>query len=233
MAIFETRNNSENKLSDLCSDCFMLILQLRATNDYGNSNILRDRVLELLDNFERQALTEGIEQSKIQSAKFAIVAFIDETILGSNWEGKEEWLTNPLQLKLFNSFNAGEEYFTRLKELRQRQRENIDVLEVYYLCLALGYRGKYQLEAPEQVRLIIDDLNQTLNQYLGNYSETLSPNGRPHDAIVNVVKEKIPAWVVVVTAFSIGLFFYIIISYLTSNKANDVIQMISNLMNKQ
>ena len=50
MAIFETGSKSQQKLSDLCSDCFMLILQLRATNEYGEAGVLRKRVLELLDN---------------------------------------------------------------------------------------------------------------------------------------------------------------------------------------
>ena len=88
MAIFETGSKSQQKLSDLCSDCFMLILQLRATNEYGEAGVLRKRVLELLDNFERRALTASIEQAKVQTSKFAIVAFIDETILGSEWENK-------------------------------------------------------------------------------------------------------------------------------------------------
>jgi len=230
MAIFETSSKSQKKLSNLCSDCFMLILQLRATNEYGEAGVLRKRVLELLDNFERRALTAGIEQAKVQTSKFAIVAFIDETIIGSEWQNKGEWLAEPLQLKLFNCFNAGQEYFARLTQLRQRLGENADVLEVYFLCLSLGFRGKYQLEAPEQVRMIIDDLHQDLNQYLGKPPEFISPNGRPHDEIVNVVKERIPAWVIVVTTFSIGFFFYIIMSFLISGDAEDIIQTIEKMI---
>ncbi len=226
MTIFETNLKSKKRISELCSDCFMLTLQLRAANEYGDPLVLRNKILELLDSFERQALTEGIEQAKVQSAKFAIAAFIDETIMSSEWEQRSEWLSNPLQLKLFNCFNAGEEFYTRLSQLRQRQRENVEVLEVYFLCLSLGYRGKYQLEAPEQVRTIIDDLHKDINQSLGKIPELLSPNGLPHDEIVNVVKERIPAWVIVVAAFSIGLFFYITMSYLISGNAEDVIQTI-------
>lgn len=230
MALFETTVKSQKRLSDLLSDCFMLILQLRATNDYGDARVLRKRVMELLDDFERLALTSSIEQSMVQSAKFAIVAFIDETIIGSEWENKVEWLAEPLQLKLFNSFNAGEKFFTRLEQLKQRQRENAEVIEVYFLCLSLGYRGKYQLETPEQVRTIIDNLHQDLNQYLGKPPKLISPNGQPHDEIINVVKERIPAWVIVVTTFSIGFFFYIIMSFIISSNAEAVIETIKELI---
>lgn len=230
MALFDTSVKSQKKISDFCSDCFMLILQLRATNEYGDAVVLRKRIMVLLDDFERKGLTAGIEQAKVQSSKFALVAFIDETILCSEWENKSVWLTEPLQLKLFNVFNAGEEYFTRLEQLRQNQRDNVDVLEVYFLCLSLGYRGKYQLEVPEQVRMIIDDLHQDLNQYLGKAPELISPNANPHDQIVNVVKERVPVWVYVITAFSIGFIFYIIMSFLISGYAEDVLGSISKMI---
>jgi type VI secretion system protein ImpK len=230
MAISDPNNKSKKKLSNLSSDCLMLILQLRATNEYGDAENLRKKVIELLDDFERKALTSGIEQSKIQASKFALVAFIDETIIGSEWTNKVNWLAEPLQLKLFNCFNAGQEYFTRLEQLRQRQRENTDVLELYFLCMSLGFRGKYQLEAPEKVRLIIDELHQDLNQYLGRPPELISPNGMPNDEIVNVVKERIPVWVVVVTSFSIGFFFYVIMSYLISNDADELIASITKMI---
>lgn len=230
MALSDTNIKSKKNISNLSSDCLMLILQLRATNEYGDADNLRKKIIELLDDFERKALTGGIEQAKIQASKFALVAFIDETILGSEWTNKVNWLAEPLQLKLFNCFNAGQEYFTRLEQLRQRQRENADVLELYFLCMSLGFRGKYQLEAPEKVRLIIDELHQDLNQYLGRPPELISPNGMPNDEIVNVVKERIPVWVVVVTSFSIGLFFYVIMSYLISNDADELIASITKMI---
>lgn len=230
MAISDTNNTSKKEISKLSSDCLMLILQLRTTNEYGDAEILRKKIMEFLDDFERKSLTAGIEQTKVQASKFALVAFIDETILGSDWTNKVNWLAEPLQLKLFNSFNAGQEFFTRLEQLRQRQRENADVLEVYFLCMSLGFRGKYQLEAPEKVRIIIDELHQDLNQYLGKPNALISPNGRPTDEIVNVVKERIPLWVIVITSFSLGFFFYVIMSYLISNDADELIVSITKMI---
>ena len=64
-------------------------------------------------------------------------------------ESKRHWLSEPLQIKLFDTFNAGEEFFSNLSELRLRTTNNKDVLEIYYLCLSLGFKGKYQLQSPE------------------------------------------------------------------------------------
>ena len=68
------------------------------------------------------------------------MAFIDERILKSNWLGRAEWMKNPLQLELFGEYTAGENFFTRMRALLNR-REWSASLEVYYLCLGLGFHG--------------------------------------------------------------------------------------------
>ena len=60
--------------------------------------------------------------------------------------------------------------------------------------------------------------------------EQISPNGRPLDEIVNAVKERIPVWVIVVTAFSIGILFYVVMSFLISGNAEDVIRTMKDMI---
>ena len=104
--------NEKNKtLTDLSSECIILILQLRATTDYGDPIALKNRISEMLERFEREARFSGIDNEKINLSKFALVSFLDETIISSSWNQKDSWLSEPLQLKFFNSFNAGEEFF--------------------------------------------------------------------------------------------------------------------------
>ena len=73
-------------------------------------------------------------------ALYAIVAFMDEQILRSQWSGRQQWMSQPLQLTYFNENTAGEGFFTRMQALEQRPNQ-AHVLEIYYLCLALGFRG--------------------------------------------------------------------------------------------
>ena len=99
------------KLVDICSDAFMLVLQLRASQEYGDPEVLRQRILHMLEKTEHQARRQNIDSEDIQKAKFALVAFLDETIITSEWSQKQAWLANPLQLQLYNRFDAGEEFF--------------------------------------------------------------------------------------------------------------------------
>jgi len=73
-------------------------------------------------------------------ARFAICAWVDETLLSSSWSQKGLWQREQLQRLYYHTTDAGEEFFERLNGLGFQQRE---VREVYYLCLALGFMGRY------------------------------------------------------------------------------------------
>ena len=228
MSVEQTIDKKKN-LSDIASECFILILQLRATNDYGSASILKSRVIEMFDKFENNARRIGIDNEKVRLAKFALVAFLDETIISSEWAEKNEWLAEPLQIKLFDTFNAGEEFFTNMSSLRQRTSANKDILEIFYLCLSLGFKGKYQLQSPENLRRIIDDFNLELHPEAFRSIDILSPNGKPRQSIVQTVKTGLPLWVYPTAALVILIIFYLIMSFSISGKLDDVLDILSTL----
>jgi type VI secretion system protein ImpK len=185
----------------------------------------------MFECFEQNARSSGIDNEKIRQAKFPLVAFLDETVISSNWHRKDEWLTEPLQIKLFDTFNAGEDFFKNLNNLRQKTSSNKDVLEVYYLSLTLGFKGMYQLQSPETLRRVVDDLNIELHPELYNSIEAISPNGKPKENFIQIIKVGIPLWVYPVTAVIICIIFYLIMSLSISAKADEVISSLKNLLN--
>ena len=75
--------------------------------------------------------------SAFEDAKFALVGLLDEAILNSQWPGKADWRAVTLQQEMFRINTAGEQFFTKMDELRKNLDENRDVVEVYFDCLAL------------------------------------------------------------------------------------------------
>jgi len=100
----------------------------------------------LLEESKAKALAEGISEQDYDLARFAICAWIDEAILSSNWEGKGKWQTQQLQRTYYGTTDAGELFFEKLNTIGLQQR---DVREVYYLCLAMGFTGRYIHEGDE------------------------------------------------------------------------------------
>jgi type VI secretion system protein ImpK len=209
-------------LSDICAEIFTLILQLRRTSDFGNLEVLRQRIKDLLGRVEAGARDAGYSSEDVQLVLFACVAFLDETIIASDWSQKDKWLARPLQLEYFNRFDAGEEFFVKLDLLRQRPRSMGPVLKVYHMCMSLGFRGKHQFLEREKIRSLIEETYAELFHGREKTVNRLSPHGARKDEIVAAATREIPVWVIAVFAAGIGFFFYLIMTVLISRIANDV-----------
>ncbi|ANA41317.1 type VI secretion system protein ImpK [Geobacter anodireducens] len=101
---------------------------------------IRGEIERFMAAADAAARSEGLDREEFDLARFAVCAWIDESILSSAWEEKNTWLKEQLQRIHYATTDAGEEFFTRLTALGLNQRE---VREVFYLCLALGFAGKY------------------------------------------------------------------------------------------
>ncbi|HEX3595082.1 MAG TPA: DotU family type IV/VI secretion system protein [Polyangiaceae bacterium] len=141
---------------------------------------LRNRLIGVLDRFVSSARDAGMPDVDIAEARYALVAFMDEQILKSDWVGRTEWMNQPLQLMLYKEYTAGENFFMRMRALLEA-RDRIHALEVYYLCLAMGFRGasnaRGEAGSPSQ---FIDTAKERLASFF-KPSHELSPHARPLD----------------------------------------------------
>jgi len=222
----------DRRLSEIFAPCLTLILQLRATDDFGDPEVLRRRIKKLLDDGEREALRTGVPPSNIQDAKFALTAFVDETIIASNWPRKDRWISTPLQLELYNQYDAGEAFFTRLAGLREQPSANAEALEVFYLCMTLGFKGKYQLHEQERLREIIEGTYDDLRRLPGMTTDTLSPHGPPRGQVTTEVKSKLPVWVIAAAAALVGMVLYVGATFYVSGAADSAVDAIRSMISQ-
>lgn len=99
---------------------------------------VRSRILELLQGSAKAA--SGFPPEDYDAARFAVCSWVDEAVMNSSWADRLTWQKEPLQLKFYQTTNAGELFFERLNALSAHQN---DVREVYYLCLAMGFTGRF------------------------------------------------------------------------------------------
>ena len=94
-----------------------------------------------------QALSAGYPADDVKFATFAAVAFLDESVLNSQNPIFADWARKPLQEELFGTHIAGEVFFQNLQQLlgRNDSADLADLLEVHYLCLLLGFGGRYSI----------------------------------------------------------------------------------------
>lgn len=112
---------------------------------------LRNQLLLLLDRFAKSPEAADVRADELDEARFALVAWLDEVILRSDWPGHDEWAAEPLQLRLFKTNRAGNEFYDHLRRLRPEQTR---ARELYLLVLSLGFEGQYHDQQAERRALI-------------------------------------------------------------------------------
>ncbi len=128
------------------TDCFM---ELLAYVVYFQKSVavkqppyeqVKADILRLLTQSEGCVKKGLFPQDDYDQARFMVCAWVDEAILASSWNQKNIWQKEQLQRLYYNTWDAGEEVFEKLNALGFHQR---DIREVYYLCLALGFKGRF------------------------------------------------------------------------------------------
>ena len=130
------------------ADCFLeLITHVSRAMDHPevlscSGDGLCRTVSELAARSKTMAESHGLDEAAYDRARFAVFAWIDETVMKSGFEGKVIWHRQLLQRTYYQTTGAGVEFYRRLEELEEEDKE---VREVYFLCLALGFSGRYGL----------------------------------------------------------------------------------------
>ncbi|HKZ01629.1 MAG TPA: type IVB secretion system protein IcmH/DotU [Pyrinomonadaceae bacterium] len=215
------RARSSNDLVSLAGPVFELLLKLQA-GLVEPSNELRPAIKRLLDDFEQRGTTLRYGQNQIQSAKFALAAFADETMLSAAFPLREEWEKFPLQLEYFREHLAGVKFFEKLDELLKNAEQEADVIEVYYVCMLLGLKGKYKIYMEDQLKGVMEATAHELRR-VGRLQETdLSPHWKVADQPPPPPKRGIPLWMKISAGVLLVFVFlvFVVLSLLLTSDLN-------------
>ena len=136
-------------LASCYENAMTIILRLSSLqrSSATNSQDFRTSIRAALKAAMEQAKSLGYSSEVNQLAFFAVVALLDESVLKTQNPAFADWAQRPLQEEMFGHNRAGEVFFDHLRTLLSRQDspETADCLEVYCLCMLLGFKGKYAL----------------------------------------------------------------------------------------
>jgi type VI secretion system protein ImpK len=93
---------------------------------------------------------------------------------------------------------GGERFFRMLDQLSKNPLKHLPMLELMYLCLSLGFEGKYRVQARGMLELedIRDALHRQIRQVRGDVPRELSPHWQGlSDQRSNLIRI-VPAWMV-------------------------------------
>lgn len=194
---------------------------------------LRNDIQRLLSESERCLQENRFPTEDYQLGRFAVCAWIDEAILSSSWDYRGQWQKEQLQRLYYNTTEAGEEFFDKLNKLGPQQRE---VREIFYLCLAMGFKGRYCNKGDEMLleQLETSNLKMLMGSSMGLPSlqrTELFPEAYPSEQETRSEQQKSglsPYAVILLTApvVLLGILF-VVYHFLLSNIGENLLTKIS------
>jgi type VI secretion system protein ImpK len=159
-----------------------------------DAETFRGQMRQALRVAEQDARSHGCSPEDVNQVIFGVVAFLDESVLSSGNPVFANWPRLPLQAELFGHQLAGEMFFQELQKALNRpdSQEVADLLEVYYLCLLLGFKGRYA--AGGDLRSIMSAIQEKIRRVRGP-AGPLSPRGAiPADAVRRTQSDRVSVW---------------------------------------
>jgi type VI secretion system protein ImpK len=171
---------STHNLPIVLQEVLTAIERLRSNREsVSDAAGFRAQIRETLRLVDQEGRQMGYSDDEMRSAIFAAVAFLDESVLNSKSPAFASWASKPLQEELFREHVAGEAFFVKLEGLlRATDSKNIaDVLEVYQLCLLLGYQGRYTIGNRSELQAIKQAVAEKIKRIRG--VPALAPDSAP------------------------------------------------------
>ncbi|BFM16829.1 type IVB secretion system protein IcmH/DotU [Maricurvus nonylphenolicus] len=187
-----------NPLVNSATTLLTVAIKLRTTLNHTNVGDLHKRLIEEIKTFELKAQKANAKPETIISARYLLCTVVDEIVLNTPWGAASGWSQHSL-LSLFHQETfGGEKCFVILQRMQENPGNHLDILELYYLCLSLGFEGKYRLaqRGHEQLEQIRDGLYQTIENHRGHIEQDLSPHWQGCGNRKNSMMDYIPIWVV-------------------------------------
>jgi len=210
------------KLADVCSDLFLFAFRMREVmgEETDAERVQRD-VDEIFQNMETAAHQAGIPLEDVHQAKYALAAYLDETVLNSDLPCRGSWAQQPLQLKYFDDSAAGEEFFNRLDNLRHAPEAKLSSsLDVFLLCMVLGFKGMYiDAQGQEKRSVLIHKLAQDIESSGDAAGEDFLPEAGAVESRARP-RKPLPVWVLPAACTLILVLLYFVFTFWLDHSVN-------------
>jgi type VI secretion system protein ImpK len=220
-----------NPLVDAAAYLFSTVGKLKEIQTYANPNKLQKELIREIITFQDTAKSLGYNSEYILISRYALCVTLDEIVVNTPWSASDSWNERSL-LSIFTQESVNPDHFFILLERLVKDPERyIDLMEFMYICLSLGFKGKYHTSETNafQLEQITNALYKQIRTFRGDFNKILSPfqikSTHPH----KVTAKNMPSWLVILLVISISFTLFAGIRYILSITANEAYKDLTRL----
>ncbi|MBI3560586.1 MAG: DotU family type IV/VI secretion system protein [Gammaproteobacteria bacterium] len=220
-----------NPLVNAASMLMAVLCKVQQSVSHPNVAGLHQQLVNEIRKFESVAKEQGCRHEIVISARYILCTVLDEAVLNTPWGAESAWPQRTLLSIYHNETHGGEKFFQILDKMRERPGENIDILELMYLCLSVGFEGKYRVvqRGREKIELVRDEVFRLIRTHRGSYERSLSPSGQGLGRIRNTLTHYVPLWVIASVIAGVLILGYSGFRYVLYKSSTEIVKQLDEV----
>ncbi|CAL1239740.1 type IVB secretion system protein IcmH/DotU [Candidatus Methylocalor cossyra] len=202
---------SRNPFLAAAASLLALVARLRSTVTAPAVPELQQELAAELRRFEARLSQRGVPREQVRLGSYALCSLLDETVLNTPWGAQSLWGHQSLLVLFHKETWGGEQFFRILEGLLRQPVPHLDLIELFYVCLGLGFEGRYRVvpSGLTQLERVREEVYATLHRLRGTVEPALSPRWQGLKDLRSPWVRHLPLWVVGAAAGAVLLLAYL------------------------
>ncbi|WP_236424790.1 DotU family type VI secretion system protein, partial [Pseudomonas syringae] len=220
-----------NPLESAAGPLLALLARLRSTIAHPAPASLRAQLLAWLRQFEERAEAAGVARNDVLLGRYVLCTALDEAVMSTPWGSTSEWGKQSLLITVHNEAWGGEKVFQLLEHCLQSPRERLYLLELLYLCMCLGFEGRYRVmnNGRSELEALRERTSAAIRSARGEHERELSPHWRGLTLARDRLTQFMPPWVGVAIGLALLLLLLFVLRLKLASDAEPVFKNIHAL----
>ena len=133
---------TDNPIVQAAAPLLLLVTRLGAVQQMGGAMTLRQQAVHEVRSFEDRLRTAAVSREDVLVARYVLCTFVDTAVLNTPWGAQSDWASQSLLVMFHKEVSGGAKFFEILERVRADPGRHGGLIELLYVCLALGYEGK-------------------------------------------------------------------------------------------
>lgn len=215
---------SDNPYINAFSPLLGIAPELEAARPPSEPDLLRARMVENVTAARDAVVSSGRSLNDADKAAWFVAALLDDIALNTPWGSGSSWPRMPLVAELYGNVDAGTRFFDLTQDLMTYPDRDPHLLELAYLCLSLGFRGKYRI-SDGAGEADLAQLRHQMARAMGGRALLEEPISPFWQGVVAEDEDRgfiVPIWAVGVVAAALIMGIYAVLSVSLSNRGEQL-----------
>lgn len=158
-----------NEVVDYCLELLLFSFRLSSINSLDTSSIdfFKEKMInDILTWSSKLSALKKYDEKDIVRVRYCLCVFIDELLMKNELFINSSWANNSLTVRLFDETLGGNNFYNIAHSWLNNPAKNKDFLEFVYVCIILGYKGKYSNNKDMEDRILL---------FCNNITSSLAP----------------------------------------------------------